>query len=74
MVAVFNGTIAIWLKETLTQANIRASGVSTKKATATYPAFQGASIRTILNAIHIVYEMVKLLCNIESPKYIFSSA
>ena len=35
---VSNGTIASWLKETLTLANIRTSGGSTRKAAATYVA------------------------------------
>ena len=49
-VAVSNGTITSWLKETLTQVNIRASGGSIRKAAATYAAIQGASIRTIMKA------------------------
>ena len=49
-VAVSNGTIGSWLKETLTLAKIRASGGSTRKAAATYTASQGASIRTIMEA------------------------
>ena len=49
-IAVSNGTIAIWLKETLTLANIRVSGGTTRKAPAIYKASQGASIRTIMEA------------------------
>ena len=50
VVAVFNGTIASWLKETLNPANIRALGGSTRKAAATYTASQRASFRTIMKA------------------------
>ena len=46
--AVSNGTIASWLKETLTLGNIRASGGSTRKAAATYVDSQGASIWAIM--------------------------
>ena len=42
------GTIASWLKETLTLANIRPSRGSTRQAAATYAASQGADIRTIM--------------------------
>ena len=49
-VAVFNGIIASWHKETLTLTNMRASGGSTRKAAATYVASQGTSIRTIMEA------------------------
>ena len=49
-VAVSNVTIARWLKESLTLANIRASGGSTRKAAATYVASQRASIRIIMEA------------------------
>ena len=47
-VAVSIGTIASWLKETLTLANIRASGESTRKAVATYVTSQGAFIKTTM--------------------------
>ena len=49
-VAVSNGTIASWLKETLTLANNGALGGSIRKAAATYVASQGASIMTIMEA------------------------
>ena len=50
VVAVSNGTVASWLKETLNLANITVSGGSTRKVAATYGASQGASIRTIMEA------------------------
>ena len=53
--AVSSGTVASWLKETLTQANIRASGGSTRKAASTCVASQGASIRTIMEAGDLAY-------------------
>ena len=43
-------TIASWLKETLTLANSRASGGSTRKVAATYAARQGASLKTIMES------------------------
>ena len=49
-VAVSSGTASSWLKQTLTLANIRASGGSTRKAAGTTVARQGASIRTIMEA------------------------
>ena len=49
-VAVSNDTIVSWLKETLTLANIRASGGSTRKAATTYVASQGTLIRAIMEA------------------------
>ena len=48
--AVSNATIASWLKENLTLANIRATGGSTRKAAVSYAASLGASIRTIMEA------------------------
>ena len=47
-VAVSNGTVASWLKETLTLANIWASGGSTRKAAVHNAASQGNPIRTIM--------------------------
>ena len=47
-VAISSGTIAIWLKDTLILANMRASGGSTRKAAATCEDSQGASLRTIM--------------------------
>ena len=52
---VYYGTIASWLKQTLTLANIRASGGSTRKATATYVYSQGAFIRTIMEAGYLAH-------------------
>ena len=49
-VTVSSGLIASWLKETLTLANIRASGGSKRKATVTYVGSQRASVRTIMEA------------------------
>ena len=49
-VAVSNSTIANWLKETITLANIRASGWSTRKAAVTFAARLGASVKTIIGA------------------------
>ena len=51
VVAVSNGRIGSWLKETLTVAIISASGGSTRKAVAIYVGSQGASIRTIMEAV-----------------------
>ena len=48
--AVSNDTIADWLKETFTLANIRTSGGPTRKAAATYATSQEASIRAIMEA------------------------
>ena len=50
-VVTSNGTIASWLKETLTLANIRVSDGSIRKAAATYAASQGASNRMIMEAV-----------------------
>ena len=49
-IAVTNGTIATWLTETLKLANIKASGGSTRKASASWAASKGVSIKTILEA------------------------
>ena len=45
-----SATIASWFQETLTKANIKASGDSTRKAAITYVGSQGASIKTIMEA------------------------
>ena len=42
--------VASWLKETLTLTNIRAWEGLTRKATASYVAIQGASVKTITEA------------------------
>ena len=49
-IAVTNGTIATWLTETLKLANIKALGGSTRKASASWAASKGVSIKTILEA------------------------
>ena len=49
-VTVSNGTIASWLKETLTLAFISTSGGSIRKPAATYAASQGALNRVIMEA------------------------
>ena len=49
-IAMTNGTIATWLTETLKLANIKASGGSTRKASASWVASKGVSIKTILEA------------------------
>ena len=49
-VAVSNATTASKLKETLTLANIRASGVSTRKTVTSFGTTHEASIRTIMEA------------------------
>ena len=50
-----NGTIASWLKETLTLANIRALGGSTRKAAVTYVASHRVYIRTIMETCDWVH-------------------
>ena len=49
-ITVTNGTIATWLTETLKLANIKASGGSTRKASASWVASKGVLIKTILEA------------------------
>ena len=49
-ITVTNGTIATWLTETLKLASIKASGGSTRKASASWAASKGVSIKTILEA------------------------
>ena len=49
-IAVTNGTIATWLTETLKLASIKASGGLTRKASASWAASKGVSIKTILEA------------------------
>ena len=46
--AISNATFVCSIKKTLTLANIMASGVSTRKITASYAVSQGASIKTIM--------------------------
>ena len=48
--AVTNGTIAVWLTETLKLESIKASGGSTQKALASWAVSKGVSIKTILEA------------------------
>ena len=49
-IAVTNGTIATWLTETLKLASIKALGGSAQKASASWAASKGVSIKTILEA------------------------
>ena len=49
-IAVTNGTIATWLTETLKLASIKASDGLTQKASASWAASKGVSIKTILEA------------------------
>ena len=49
-IAVTNGTIVTWLMETLKLASIKASGGSTWKASASWVASKGVSIKMILKA------------------------
>ena len=50
VISFSNAMIAKCLEKTLTLANIRASGGSTRKAVIFYPVSQGASIKTIMEA------------------------
>ena len=50
MLSLWNGTIATWLTETLKLASIKASGGSTRKASASWAASKGVLIKTILEA------------------------
>ena len=49
-ITVTNSTIATWLTETLKLASIKASGGLTRKASASWAASKGISIKTILEA------------------------